>query len=503
MANGTHHYTVDRIGASLVYDGRGVNGQLADPAVNIVFVHGLRGHPRRTWEYNSACRDGTRGTEGNSSRLSLLKFWSKVPLSHSVDVSTKRAKTGVFWPADLLPFVIPNAKIFSYGYDADVIPGIFKSTSRNSILHHGNDLMVRLERVMDNKKPIIFVAHSLGGLVVKAAVQKCKTSSDMRYQSLYRRFDTVVFCGTPHRVSEAGAWGKVARNLVAAALRDSNPILVRDLEVDCRMLECIHLNFRKILLEGRIRIHTFQEGQGLKGVKGFTGKVVDDFSARVDYKPETVETIDAGHLNMVRFKNERKPGFRALSRVLRRYVLTVNERKYTLCIRKGNEYFKRRILLSFLQDREKALRYFIRACSLLNPIDFDRQTYVYSKMMFVEMEISYYCPFPRPKQAQHLHQAHGYGLQALEKAQLLRDVTKVAEIKLMLACVKAREVKLDYIMEVDDRILSRKRELIMKEIGVAMNNVRTMNPSNITEFEQWGKRAFMSLEKLNLVSLSE
>ncbi|KAH8428453.1 uncharacterized protein LDX57_006152 [Aspergillus melleus] len=124
-------------------------------------------------------------------------------------------------------------------------------------------------------------------------------------------------------------------------------------------------------------------------------------------------------------------------------------------------------------------------------------------MMFVEMEISYYRPFARPEQAQHLHQAHGYGLQALEKAQLLRDVTKVAEIKLMLACVKAREVKLDYIMEVDDRILSRKRELIMKEIKVAMNNVRTMNPSNINEFEQWGKRAFMSLEKLNLVSLSE
>lgn len=122
--------------------------------------------------------------------------------------------------------------------------------------------------------------------------------------------------------------------------------------------------------------------------------------------------------------------------------------------------------------------------------------------MFVEMEISYYRPFPRPKQAQHLHQAHGYGLQALEKAQILKDVTKVAEIKLMLACVKAREVKLDYIMDVDDRILARKRELIMKEIEVALNNVRAMNPSNMNEFEQWGKRSFMSLQKLNLGSLT-
>lgn len=72
----------------------------------------------------------------------------------------------------------------------------------------------------------------------------------------------------------------------------------------------------------------------------------------------------------------------------------------------------------------------------------------------------------------------------------------------MLACVKAREVKLDYIMDVDDRILARKRELIMKEIEVALNNVRAMNPSNMNEFEQWGKRSFMSLQKLNLGSLT-
>lgn len=82
-------------------------------------------------------------------------------------------------------------------------------------------------------------------------------------------------------------------------------------------------------------------------------------------------------------------------------------------------------------------------------------------------------------------------------------MTKVAEIKLVLACVKAREVKLDYIMDVDDRIVSRKRELVMKEIEVAVNNVRAMNPSNMNEFEQWGKRAFMSLQKLKLESLNE
>ena len=60
----------------------------------------------------------------------------------------------VFWPADLLPSVIPDARILTYGYNADIIGGIFQTTSKNSILQHGNDLMVKLERSLENKVSI-------------------------------------------------------------------------------------------------------------------------------------------------------------------------------------------------------------------------------------------------------------------------------------------------------------------------------------------------------------
>lgn len=49
--------------------------------VDIVFVHGLNGHPKRTWTHEK----------------------------------------GVFWPVDLLPKDLPGAQIFSYGYNADVM----------------------------------------------------------------------------------------------------------------------------------------------------------------------------------------------------------------------------------------------------------------------------------------------------------------------------------------------------------------------------------------------
>lgn len=116
---------------------------------NVIFVHGLRGHPRRTWEYK------------------------QVPVASSA-MHFGGAKTqplvNNFWPADELGKVVPRANIFTYGYNADVIEGVFHSNNRNSISQHANDLMVTLELSLENELPIIFVAHSLGGIIVKAVI---------------------------------------------------------------------------------------------------------------------------------------------------------------------------------------------------------------------------------------------------------------------------------------------------------------------------------------------
>lgn len=59
---------------------------------------------------------------------------------------TAKPKTKkVYWPRDLLPFEIPEARILTYGYDADVIErgGIVKT---NNFTMHGQDLLVQLQR---------------------------------------------------------------------------------------------------------------------------------------------------------------------------------------------------------------------------------------------------------------------------------------------------------------------------------------------------------------------
>lgn len=52
-----------------------------------------------------------------------------------------------------------------------------------------------------------------------------------------------------------------------------NTRLLRDLQVDSQILDLIQDEFLKLLYERSIKVHTFQEGRGLSGVQGFTGKV--------------------------------------------------------------------------------------------------------------------------------------------------------------------------------------------------------------------------------------
>ena len=54
----------------------------------------------------------------------------------------------IYWPADLLPSAVPRAKIWAYGYNADVIGGLFQANNKNNILRHGNDFMMKVERAL-------------------------------------------------------------------------------------------------------------------------------------------------------------------------------------------------------------------------------------------------------------------------------------------------------------------------------------------------------------------
>jgi hypothetical protein len=83
----------------------------------------------------------------------------------------------------------------------------------------------------------------------------------------------VVFLGTPHRGSDYAGWGQIASNLARLALQDSNKKILETLEVNNEILDNIHEEFKTIAFGGAMKIHSFQEAQGITGMKGVSAKV--------------------------------------------------------------------------------------------------------------------------------------------------------------------------------------------------------------------------------------
>lgn len=141
---------------------------------SILFVHGLQGHPKQTWSFHGQDIDeANRPESARSSRFNkLFKRRARIPATNSetkIQNDTARSSTdspGVYWPADLLPSDAPNSRILTWGYDSWVTKG-YGNTSRNNIFSHARDLIFEYSRNRPKDRKVIFVVHSLGGLVVK------------------------------------------------------------------------------------------------------------------------------------------------------------------------------------------------------------------------------------------------------------------------------------------------------------------------------------------------
>ena len=228
----------------------------------------------------------------------------------------------VFWPQDLLPKELPKARIVTWGYDVQ-IENLLSKTSKSSIFQHALTLLSDLTSLrslpLDRTKPLIFIAHSLGGIVVKDALNISKTETTHFCEILPATIG-VLFLGTPHQGSKVASLGKIAFELSRILLQNPNTKILRALEIDSEILERISRSFGQVLASGKIKVHSFQEELDTKGAM-----IVGSTSSTIGYINESRSTLHANHRNMAKFSSSDDVNFQRFISVLRRWTTAMDQ----------------------------------------------------------------------------------------------------------------------------------------------------------------------------------
>ncbi|KAI9862819.1 MAG: hypothetical protein M1824_000949 [Vezdaea acicularis] len=281
---------------------------LADPSsacLDVIFVHGLTGHARRTWTFTGPKTPSdarkTLHTDDSSERPSKIQRLLRPGSSDSTTTSND-----VFWPLDLLTQTLPNARLLAYGYDSNIRHRLQVPVNQSTILDLGQDLLTDLEALRRSQptRPLIFVAHSLGGIIAKETLRRSEGHRvyQKEFYSIYDATVALMFFGTPHRGADPQSLLRsISETVIRLAGYTINDRLVNSLLPSSERLKELREEFSKMSRTKDWRIYSFQEQYGMQTLNG--KKVVEDESSNLDDPTiEITQRIAGDHVQMCRFK---------------------------------------------------------------------------------------------------------------------------------------------------------------------------------------------------------
>lgn len=248
--------------------------------VDVVFVHGLGGHSHKTW--------------------------------------TKDKDSSLFWPQKWLPLEpgMGAVRILTFGYNAGwrgqpksmLTMGDFAKDLLYEIRFAKNDSGNELDI---GTKPIMLVAHSMGGLVVKQAF--LMGMYDENYKDIVASISAIIFLATPHRGSNLAE----ALSRVVSATMQSPRSFVTDLHRGSTALEELNEQFRHIA--PRLSIWSFYETVTTSiGPKKLL--ILDKDTAVLGYPGEISKALDANHQSVCKYSSTSDINYVSVRNAIRQWV---------------------------------------------------------------------------------------------------------------------------------------------------------------------------------------
>lgn len=234
---------------------------------DVIFVHGLGGHARGTWHPQELRNDDN--------------FW-------------------LTWLAQERP----DLGIWSFGYKAE--PFEWRGSTM-PLFDRASNLQEYLEVSDIGKYPIIFIAHSMGGLLVKEMLRNAQT---FQKKAVIQQTKGIVFLSTPHTGSHLANLvdkiGILARNTVSVDELKSHIPQLRQLN------EWYRQNVDSLGIATKVYFET-------RPTRGFL--VVDPDSANPAIKDVQPTATDDDHISITKPKSTENLVYKGVSQFIKQQLL--------------------------------------------------------------------------------------------------------------------------------------------------------------------------------------
>lgn len=214
---------------------------------DVVFVHGLGGNAREYWH--------------------------------------PKGEPGKFWPT-WLGEDLSDLGIWSVGYDAakfawggTTMPLIDRATNALALLD--------VEGI--GERPVVFITHSMGGLLVKQMIQSGLASGDRRWKAIAQQTRGISFLSTPHIGSDLARWIEFLGKFLLPT------VSVEELKAHDPQLRGLNTWYRNHSLDASIRTEAYCEKRKTHGVL-----VVDEDSANPGIPGVNPIPMDDDHITICR-----------------------------------------------------------------------------------------------------------------------------------------------------------------------------------------------------------
>ncbi|CAG9858577.1 unnamed protein product [Phyllotreta striolata] len=246
--------------------------------IDVVFVHGLLGGVFYTWRQRVKPQMNLDLASGEISSFDLKNvekdfdiIWDDLPVHGnqtcegpycSSDANYKlknSASTEDFtqcWPKDWLSEDVKNIRILGINYAtrvsmwAPICPSV---KMKLTLEERSSDLLLRLIEAGLGTKPIVWVTHSMGGLIVKKLLCKAFDSDVPEIRNVCLNTKGIFFYSTPHKGCRLASLSQ------ASALLLWPSVEVQELRENSLQLANMHEKFLNIVNTVPMKIVTFAE----------------------------------------------------------------------------------------------------------------------------------------------------------------------------------------------------------------------------------------------------